>query len=125
MAEPIILTTKHDLGIVAVKQRITERFETLKQTVKIEKIGDTKMYWEGDTAHFSVKALGQRATATVAVTDDRATVTLHLPMILAPFKGAIVAFISKQEDTVKGKDVAGQAETGPKGASAPKTVREQ
>ena len=81
---------------------ITDRYETLKHTVKIDRVGDSSLRWEGDTAHVSVKALGQRATATIDVAEENLTITIILPMILSPFKGAIVAFLESQEDAVKG-----------------------
>lgn len=102
MAAPIVLKTRHQLGVDGVKRAITERYENLKQTVKIDKIGDSSLSWEGDVAHFSAKALGQRATGTIDVTEANLTITINLPMILAPFRGAIVAFLESQEDAVKG-----------------------
>ena len=101
MSAPIVLKTRHKLGIDGVKRAITERYESLKQTVKIDRLGDSSLTWEGDVAHVSVKALGQRATATIDVTEENLTITINLPMILTPFKGAIVAFLESQEDAVK------------------------
>ena len=102
MSRPIVLKTRHKLGVEGVKRRLDERYESLKSTVKLDRVGESQMRWEGDTAHVSVKALGQRATATIDVTDQDLTITIHLPMILAPFKGAIVAFLESNEDAVKG-----------------------
>lgn len=102
MQKPIVLKTRHRLGVDGAKARIAERYETLKNTVKLERVGDARFRWEGDTAHVSVKALGQRAAATIAVTEQDLTITIDLPMILTPFRGAIVAFLEKNEDAVKG-----------------------
>lgn len=102
MAGPIVLKTRHQLGVEGVKRAITDRYEHLKQTVKIDKLGESQLRWEGDVAHVSAKALGQRATATIDVTEEMLTITINLPMVLAPFRGAIVAFIENQEDAVKG-----------------------
>lgn len=101
MLKPIILKTRHKLGIEGVKQRITKRFDELKRTVKIDRVGDARMSWEDNTATITAKALGQRAKATLAVTDEDLLITIELPTLLAPFRGAIVAFIEKQEDAVK------------------------
>lgn len=101
MSKPIVLKTRHRIGVEAVKHRITERFEHLNQTVKIARVGDARLSWEGDTALFTAKALGQRVEATIAVAEHDATVTVQLPPLLAPFRGAIAAFIEKQEDAVK------------------------
>ena len=102
MAAPIVLKTRHQLGVEGVKRAIDERYEKVKQTVKIDRVGDSSLTWEGDTAHVSAKALGQRATATIDVTEENLTITINLPTILMPFKGAIVAFLESQEDAVKG-----------------------
>ena len=101
MSKPIVIKTRHKLGIEAAKQRITERFETLKRTVKLDRVGEAGLVWEGDTATISAKALAQRAQATILVTEHDLTISCVLPTLLAPFRGAIVAFIEKQEDTVK------------------------
>ena len=101
MSKPIVLTTRHRIGVAAVKQRLTERFQHLKQTVKIDRVGDARMDWQGDTAIVSAKALGQRVHATIAVAEHDTTITVRLPTLLSPFRGAIAAFIEKQEDAVK------------------------
>ena len=102
MSAPIVLKTRHQLGVEGAKLAITQRYESLKQTVKIDRVGDSQLSWQDDIAHVSAKALGQRATATIDVAEENLTITIHLPMILAPFKGAIVAFLESQEDAVKG-----------------------
>ncbi len=101
MSKPIVLKTRHKLGVDGVKQSITERYEHLKKTVQLDKVGESHLRWEGDTAHVSAKALGQRATATIDVTEADLTITILLPLVLMPFKGAIVAFLEKNEDAVK------------------------
>ena len=101
MSKPIVLTTRHKIGIAAVKQRLTERFEHLKRSVQIDRVGDARMDWQGDTATVSAKALGQRVHATIAVAEHDTTIIVQLPTLLAPFRGAIAAFIEKQEDAVK------------------------
>ena len=103
MSKPIVLTTRHKIGIAAVKQRLTERFEHLKRNVVIDRVGDARMDWQGDVAIVSAKALGQRVHATIAVAEHDTTVTVQLPALLSPFRGAIAAFIEKQEDAVKEK----------------------
>ena len=101
MSKPIVIKTRHKLGAQAVKQRVTERFETLKQTVKLDRVGNAQMDWEGQTATVSAKVLGQRTQGTIVVTEHDLTISFVLPAMLAPFRGAIVSFIEKQEDTVK------------------------
>ena len=108
MSKPIVLKTRHKLGAEVVKQRISERFETLKRTVKLDRVGDARISWEGDTATISAKALGQRAKALIVVGEHDMTITIDLPALLAPFRGAIVAFIEKQEGAVKGTPEDGQ-----------------
>ena len=98
MAEPIVITSRHKLGKALVKQRITERFEAIRDEVRI---GHAEMHWEGDTAHGSAKAMGQVSTGTIVVTDDDVVITIRLPALLMPFRSAIVSLIEKQEDVTK------------------------
>ena len=100
MSAPFVLNAKHQLGIEGAKLAIDQRYKTLKETVKFDKLGDSSLRWDGDVAHVSVKALGQRATATVLVTEDKLTFTISLPMILTPFRGAIVSFLESQKDAI-------------------------
>ena len=101
-AEPIVITSRHALGKDIVKQRITERFEAMKDKVRIGVFGGhAEMHWDGDVAHGSAKALGQTATGSIVVTDEDLTITIQLPLLLLPFRSAIVALIEAQEDVAK------------------------
>lgn len=101
MFRPIVLNTKHELGVAAAKQRLSERFESLKKTVQIDRVGKAEMEWTGDTAHLSAKALGQKATATFDVREHDMTISIQLPMALAPFGGAIVSFLKNNADALR------------------------
>ncbi len=114
MAEPIVIVSRHQLGKDLVKQRITERFEAMKDKVHIGAFGGhAEMHWDGDTAHGSAKALGQAATGTLVVTDENVTITIQLPALLLPFKSVIVALIEKQEDVTKPHLAGGQNDATP------------
>lgn len=99
MPNPIVIVAQHTLGVERAKQQITDRFEILKATV--DRVGEGKMTWIGDMAQVSAKALGQRAQAQIDVSEELITITIHLPMLLAPFGKAIVTFLEKHEDALQ------------------------
>ena len=102
MAEPIVITSRHQLGRELVKQRITERFEAMKDKPWFGiVVGHAELHWDGDVAHGSASALGQRGTGTIVATDTDITITMNLPKLAQPFRSAIVALVEKQEDVVK------------------------
>lgn len=100
MSRTIVLKSKHELGIAAVKQRLTDRFEALKLAY-IDKVGSSEMTWMGDIAHVRVKALGQTVTAEVDVQEHDVTIDIHLPLIIAPFAGAIEALLKSNADALQ------------------------
>ena len=103
MAEPIVITSRHRLSKDLLKQRITERFETMRDKVRIGTLGggQAEMHWDGDTASGTAKGMGQTVTGTIVVTDENLVITIDLPKMLQPFRGTIVALIEKQEDVAK------------------------
>ena len=101
MPKQIVLQTRHALGVEGAKQRITDRYEALTASKYMDLVGGAEMRWEGDTAHVSAKALGAKASAEIAVTDQDLTITIRLPFILTGFAGPIEAFLMSNQDALK------------------------
>lgn len=88
MAKSIVVTFPHEFGIPEAKRRITEQVETVKRTY-IDKLGHGEMVWVEDTAHLRVSALGQTATAEIAVKPAEIRVEVRLPWLLAAIAGKV------------------------------------
>ena len=105
MARSIDLHVKHDLGAAMAKQRVTDRFATLK-TDYIDKIGGAAMTWDGDVAHVDATALGQKAKASIAVGEADLTIRIELPWLLAGMAGTIESVLKKNADALHGQPKA-------------------
>ena len=101
MARTLTFHAKHALGVEGAKNAISQRYAKLCASPLIEFVSSTDMSWEGDTAHVQAKALGAKGTAKVAVTAQTVTITIHLPLVLAPFAGMIETLVNSNEDAIK------------------------
>ena len=88
MARTIVLHTRHSLGNEGAKQAIDARYASLRASPLMDVVASADMRWEGDTAHVTAQALGAKATAAIAVAPEDVTITIKLPLVLAPFAGA-------------------------------------
>ncbi len=100
MSRTILLKTTHSLGIEAAKRRITDRFDSATDSW-IGTVGSATMTWIGDTAHLKARALAQTVTGTIAVAEHEITIAIGLPLIIAPFGGAIEAFLKSNADALR------------------------
>ncbi len=94
MSRSINMSFPHDLGVPDAKQRISERFE-LMRTQYIEKVGHAELVWVGDVAHLKASAIGQTATATIAVQPAKIEVVIQLPWLLAAVASKVEGLMQK------------------------------
>jgi hypothetical protein len=100
MPRTIALSVHNELDIASAKQRISDRFAVLKAAY-IDKNGTAVMKWDGDTAQVNATALGQNAKAAIAVTTDRITIDIKLPLLLAGMGGMIESILTSNADALK------------------------
>lgn len=81
MTKPVVVNIPHELGRAEARRRIDEGVDRMIQ--QIGAVGEIKRSWVGDVLNFTVNAIGQSVTGTVAVEDREVRLEVHLPGILA------------------------------------------
>lgn len=81
MSKPVVVSIPHELGRAEARRRIDEGIGRL--TSQIGAVGEIKQAWEGDLLRFSLQAIGQTVTGTIAVDDREAKLEIQLPGIFA------------------------------------------
>ncbi len=114
MARTIVITSRHDLGAERVKAQIAARFAALKDAY-IDRIGAAELIWTEDAApsnvdqasvghacvgHAWATTLGQKGTATLAVTGHDLRIEIVLPLLLAPLAGFLESLIRGNADAL-------------------------
>ena len=101
MSRSLTMTFPHDLGVPEAKRRIAERFELMKHEY-VDKIGHAEIVWVGDVANLRVAALGQTATAEVAVMPAEVKIEVHLPWLLAAMANKVQGLLkTNAEQTLR------------------------
>lgn len=81
MSKPIVVNIPHELGRAEARRRIDEGVTSL--THQIGAVGEVKRAWQGDTLAFSMQAIGQTVTGTIAVEEREVRLEVVLPGIFA------------------------------------------
>lgn len=81
MSKPVVVSIPHELGRAEARRRIDEGIGQL--TAQIGAVGEVERNWEGDVLRFSLKAIGQTVTGTIAIAEREARLEVFLPGILA------------------------------------------
>jgi hypothetical protein len=102
MAKPLVVTISHELGKEEAKRRLTKGLGYL-ETRHGHVVQVLENSWSGDRLLFEVGALGQRARGTVDITDDQATLSVSLPMLLAVLAEKARSLIQKEGQLLLGK----------------------
>ena len=53
------------------------------------RVAEHHQEWQGDTLHFSAKAMGVRVSGTATVTETEVVVDAKLPLLAKPFEGRV------------------------------------
>lgn len=81
MSKPVVVAIPHELGRAEARRRIAAGIGGL--TKQIGAIGEVTHAWEGDTLKFSLLAIGQTVSGTVAVFEREVRLEVYLPGIFA------------------------------------------
>lgn len=81
MSKPVVVSIPHELGRAEARRRIDEGLGRL--TSQIGAVGEIRQDWEGDTLRFSLQAIGQTVSGTIAVAERDVRLEVHLPGIFA------------------------------------------
>lgn len=87
MSKPIVVSIPHELGRLEARRRLDEGLGQL--TSQIGAVGNLTRTWEGDTLRFSLVAIGQTVTGTMAVADREVLLEIVLPGIFAMVAGKL------------------------------------
>jgi hypothetical protein len=95
MSKPLLVSIPHHLGRDEAVRRLKTGLGSVRTnfshlfTVQEET-------WTGDRLAFRVSALGQAASGTIAVFDDRVDLEVFLPWLLAKLAAAIQPLIRRE-----------------------------
>lgn len=97
----ITISVPHKLGVETAKKRVNDQLIKLQQEY-VAKVGHSEITWVGDVANIKVSALGQNATAEVAVLADAVRIDIHLPMLLSMLGGKVKELVTQRaNDTLR------------------------
>jgi putative polyhydroxyalkanoate system protein len=88
-------TIPHRLSRAEAKRRIQDQLGSARRQYA-GLLSDLRETWTGDKMAFSLTAMGQQVTGSVAVDDQSAHVTVALPWLLSALAGAIMPQIERQ-----------------------------
>ena len=94
MSKPVVVNIPHELGRAEARRRIDEGVGRL--TSQIGAVGEVKQAWDGDTLAFSLQAIGQTVTGTIAVLDREVRLEVNLPGIFAMIAGKVKGRLREQ-----------------------------
>ncbi|RAK68630.1 polyhydroxyalkanoic acid system family protein [Phenylobacterium kunshanense] len=87
MSKPVVVSIPHELGRAEARRRIDEGVERL--TGQIGAVGELRKAWAGDVLSFSLQAIGQMVTGTIAVGERDVRLEINLPGIFAMIAGKV------------------------------------
>jgi len=93
MSEPLIVSIPHSLGKDEAIRRLKSGMARMLASVPLVKVDEPT--WIGDQMSFRLRALGQVASATVDVTDDKVRLAVSLPLILKQFAARVQGAITQ------------------------------
>jgi Putative polyhydroxyalkanoic acid system protein (PHA_gran_rgn) len=95
LSDTVTLIIGHRLGNVEAVRRLKEGLARSNGQLGAM-IAIDQETWEGDTVRFRMRALGQTASATIAVLDDTLRIELSLPSLLARAATRLLPLLRKQ-----------------------------
>jgi len=95
MSKPLIVSIPHRLGKDEAVRRLKSGLSAARANYShIFHIQEET--WTGDRLHFQVSALGQAASGSIDVLDDRVNLVVFLPWLLAKLAAAIQPLVRKE-----------------------------
>ena len=96
MSRPVTVTLEHSKTIDEAKTRIDEGIAELTSSIAGKMAIKIDQRWEGDTLHFSARAMLQKLTGTAEVFPQHVRITVVLPDILAGMAEKVTGQIQKK-----------------------------
>ena len=94
MNQPVTVDIPHQLGRAGVRQRIDSGIDKLAGMIPGGTLHGKS--WDGDTLHFTVKAMGQTIASAVTVFETNVHAVVDLPGILGLFASKVQDMIRKE-----------------------------
>jgi len=88
MAEKITVNVPHKLGRADARTRIDQGFGKVQEQIAGKSV-DVEQSWTGDVMNFKAGAMGQNITGNLEVFDDKVTIEIDLPWLLAKISGVV------------------------------------
>lgn len=95
MSQPLVVSIPHRLG----KEEAVRRLQSGIGKVRVNYghlLAVQEEAWTDNHLQFRVSALGQAASGTLDVLEDRVDLQVHLPWLLARLAGAIQPLVRKE-----------------------------
>lgn len=87
MSEPIVVTLPHRLGKEEALRRLKGGLTQAAASFPVLAVDEES--WSGDTMMFRVRALGQAASGTLMVENERVILSVTLPWLLQKFAALV------------------------------------
>ena len=94
MSAPIALDIPHTLGKQGVRDRIDARIGQVAAAVPGGNLVEKR--WDGDTFHFTIRAMGQTVASAITVFDAHVHAMVDLPAFLLPFANLIRGAVQRE-----------------------------
>ena len=88
---------KHGTGADTVRARLEELVPEMLTNVGSQ-VSEIEHRWDGDTMHFSFRALGRKNEGTAVVSAAEVVFDIGLPLMARPFEGQIKTRITQALD---------------------------
>lgn len=95
MVQPLVVSIPHRLGKDEAVRRLKSGLGTVRANYG-HLFAVQEETWTGDHLQFHVSALGQAASGTLDVMDDRVHLVVQLPWLLAKLANAIQPLVRKE-----------------------------
>lgn len=95
MSKPLVVVIPHQLGREAARNRLETGLGAIKAKFG-DKVTSIDERWSGDHLDVDVKALGQSLSGSLDVAEDKVTVEIQLPWMLAMIAEKAKGYIERE-----------------------------
>ena len=96
MARPVSVIVEHSKTIDEAKARIDEGIEEMLDSMAGKMALSVDHRWEGETLHFTARAMLQKLTGTAEVFPQHVRITVNLPEFLAGMAEKVTSKIQRK-----------------------------
>lgn len=95
MAQPVVVTIPHELGVAEARRRLDQGFDRIEREIA-SGLARVKKTWDGDRMTFTAEVLGQAIVGRMDVFERSIRLEVDLPPILAMVANTIKGRLKKQ-----------------------------